>query len=127
MKDIRTPSTYFQTQAEAKQTYDNIRERLDDLLEYLHCLREQKGKTPAHQQIVDDEISKVKMTKEKKERMKRAKVVVDYMVDGDESAAVDAMVEEIKYRITSRLQPQLEMTGAEMEEQIFWTEQYGHK
>ena len=33
MKDIRTPSTYFQTQAEAKQTYDNIRERLDDLLE----------------------------------------------------------------------------------------------
>ena len=126
-EDIRTPSTYFQSQAQAKETYDNIRERLDDLLEYLHSLKEQKGKTPAYKKIVDDEISKVEMSKEKKERMKRAKIVVDYMIDGDESAAVDAMVEEIKYRISSRLQPQLEMTGAEMEEQIFWSEQYGHK
>ena len=52
---------------------------------------------------------------------------MDYMIDGDQSVAVDAMMEEIKYRITSRLEPQLEMTGSEMEEQIFWSDLYGHK
>ena len=77
-----------------------------------------QGQTPAHQKIVDDEISKVEMSKEK-ERMKRAKVVVDYMIDGDESTAVDAMVEEIKYRISSRLQPQLEMTGQRWKNRYF--------
>ena len=59
--------------------------------------------------------------------MTRAKVVVDYMVDADDPAAVDAMVVESKYRIASRMQSQLEITGAEMEEQISWLKRYGYE
>ena len=71
MPDIRTPSYYFEDRNRKRKQLNDIKVKLDDLLEHLQNLKEQPGKTKAHQTIVKNELKKVK----EKQKSKRGKHV----------------------------------------------------
>ena len=60
--DARTPTTYFYDRHErTREALTQLRGRLDDLVVRIQSLKEEKARTPAHQQIVEDEIDKAEM------------------------------------------------------------------
>ena len=66
---------------------DNI--RMIRWFPWISSIKGAEGQDLAYKKIVDDESLRLRC--QAKDHMKRAKIVVDYMIDGDESAAVDAM------------------------------------
>ena len=54
--DIRTPSVYFTDRENTEKTLDNIKVKLDDLLEKLQTMRNNRNNTPAKQTLINQEI-----------------------------------------------------------------------
>lgn len=119
--DIRTPSVYFTDRENTEKTLDNIKVKLDDLLEKLQAMRNDRNNTPAKQTLINQEIENTKKRKEKKAGRDRALKIVTHIQNDDEEAAVDSIYDEIDYKIFKRIEPYMKEAGEEMQNQIFTT------
>ena len=119
MTDIRTPFCYFEDRNRKRKQLNDIKVKLDDLLEHLQNLKEQPGKTKAHQTIVKNELKKVK-EKQKSERGQQvSRDIVDKIVSGDGSSAVELMKDELDARTFLKIEPDIKRAGSMMEEHMF--------
>ena len=101
MRDIRTPSAYFQERNERKQQLDAVKSKLDDLLAYLQILNQAPGQSKTHQALVTSEMKRVQKKVENKVRQEVSKSIVDSILDDDTLVAVEKMKEyEISGHIT---------------------------
>ena len=119
--DIRTPSVYFTDRENTEKTLDNIKVKLDDLLEKLQTMRNDRNNTPAKQTLINQEIEKTKKKKEKKADRERALKIVTHIQNDDDEAAVNSMYEEIDYKIFKKIEPYMKEAGEEMQKHIFAT------
>ena len=120
-RDIRTPAVYFTERESSRQTIDNIKVKLDDLLFKLQAMRNERNNTPAKSTLINQEIEKAKKKKEKKADRDRALKIITHIQDDDEEAAINSMYEEIDYRIFKKIEPYMKEAGEEMQKQIFAT------
>ena len=127
MTDVRTPTTYFQQQGASKESLLKLKGKLDDLLASLYSLRDKADKTPATEKIVDDEITKAEEEHYRQVSKQNASKVVEALVYGTAAEAADAIGEALDWKWLYRTEPYLMKAGVDMEEQIFWLEQYGNK
>ena len=125
MTDVRT-TTYFQQQGASKGTGET-QGKLDDLLSTLYALKDKADKTPATEKIVDDEIAKAEEEHYRQVSKQNASKVVEALVYGTADEAADAIGEALDWKWLYRTEPYLMKAGVDMEEQIFWLEQYGNK
>ena len=122
MSDIRTPSYYFEERNRKRQQINDIKVKLDDLLIHLQGLKNKEGSTPAYKTIVDNEINRVKKKRIQQGRRKQAKSIVDKIIDNDGSDAVEMMKEELDLRAYSKIQPDIQKAGSEIENELFYSE-----
>ena len=127
MTDVRTPTTYFQQQGASKESLLKLKGKLDDLLASLYSLRDKADKTPATEKIVDDEITKAEEEHYRQVSKQNASKVVEALVYGTADEAADAIGEALDWKWLYRTEPYLMKAGVDMEEQIFWLDQYGNK
>ena len=126
MKDVRTPTTYFQRRGSAP-ALTKLKRKLDELLTDLYALKESTETTLATKKIVDMEIEKAEWERYKNVSRDNANKVVEALTHGTREDAVDASWEALDYKVFCRVEPHLVKTGEEIEEQLFWTELYGNK
>lgn len=119
MTDIREPSFYFEERNRRRKQIHDIKIRLDELLVHLQSLREKKGVTPAYKTIVENELKRVKKKRIDQSRKMSAKVIVDKIIDDEESDAVDLMKEELDLRAFKKIEPDFIQGGSQMQEHIF--------
>jgi len=127
MSDVRTPTTYFHKKEASPEALLKLKGKLDELLASLRALQDREDTTPATKQIVDDEMAKADIQHYRQVSKQNASKVVEALVYGTTDAAVDAITEALTYKTLWRVEPYLQKTGIEMEEQIFWLDQYGNK
>lgn len=127
MTDVRTPTTYFQQQGASKEALVKLKGKLDDLLASLYALRDKSDKTPATEKIVDDEITKAEEERYRQVSKQNASRVVEALVHGTADEAADAIGEALDWKWLNRTEPYLMKAGVDIEEQIFWLDQYGNK
>ena len=121
-RDIRTPERYFREAQERQEKVESIKARLDDLMHHLQGLKAQKNTTPAYRQIVDDEIKKVEVRKDKKQSMDKARSVVNHISTNSVAEAVGSIKDALDLHAYRHAEPFLKLAGEEMDYQIF-----GHK
>ena len=126
MKDVRTPTTYFQRRS-STPALNKLKGKLDELLTDLYALKESTDTTLATKKIVDMEIEKAEWERYKKVSRDNATKVVEALTHGTREDAVDALWEALDYKVFCRVEPHLVKAGEEIEEQLFWTELYGNK
>ena len=126
MKDVRTPTTYFQRR-NSTPALTKLKRRLDELLTDLYALKKSTDTTLATKKIVDMEIEKAEWERYKRASRDNATKVVEALTHGTREDAVDAIWEALDYKVFCRAEPHLVETGEEIEEQLFWTELYGNK
>ena len=126
MKDVRTPTTYFQRR-NSTPALIKLKRRLDELLTDLYALKESTDTTLATKKIVDMEIEKAEWERYKRVSRDNATRVVEALTHGTREDAVDALWEALDYKAFCRVEPYLVKTGEEIEEDLFWCNQYGHK
>tara|TARA_Y100000356_G_C11115052_1_gene211689 strand:- start:22 stop:402 length:381 start_codon:yes stop_codon:yes gene_type:complete len=126
MKDVRTPTTYFQRR-NSTPALTKLKRRLDELLTDLYALKESTDTTLATKKIVDMEIEKAEWERYKRVSRDNATRVVEALTHGTREDAVDALWEALDYKAFCRVEPYLVKTGEEIEEDLFWCNQYGHK
>ena len=119
MKDIRTPTTYYETPEEKDQSLEKLKSKLDDLLVAVQALKGKKGNSLATEKIVDNEIDKLEKVKYKKNSKDRALKFVEEMVHGDPDTAMDYLMDCLDYKAFVRAEPYLQQTGRMMEHRIF--------
>lgn len=129
MKDVRTPSTYFHQRGMNPDSIARLKGKLDDLLESLYEYRERYTNmiSIAEEKILEQEIDKAERKRYKKTSIKNAVKVVDAATYGTPEDIADAIREAIDYKVFVRVEPYMQDTGQQMEEQIFWMKQYGNK
>ena len=120
MRDIRTPSTYFQHYTRVQGTVERSIRDLKVLMRHLEASQQSEGLTRAHKTILELEQKRVSREADKKKRMEKVKVIINKMIDGDDPAlALTLMGEELSRKINRRLDPHLTRTGQEIQDQIF--------
>ena len=62
----------------------------------------------------------------KKVSNENASRVIEALVHGTSDEAMEAIRKALDYKVFRRVKPFMEKTGEDMEEQIFWIEQYGN-
>ena len=124
--DPRTPSTYFQKRG-ATPALNKLKGRLDELLSDLYALKECTDNTLATKKIIDMEIERKEWEKYKQVSLEYARKVSDALTEGTHEDIVDALWDALDYKTFCRVDPYMQETGKQMEEQIFWVEQYGNK
>ena len=117
--DIRTPSSYFQRRGETGQRLENIKEKLDDLLEKLHSMRGRGSNTPATERIIENEIARAEKKKRRKTDLSYANAIVNEISEGNAATAVALGEELLDMKAFLRIEPHLEMAGADIEEHVF--------
>ena len=127
MNDVRTPTTYFQERGASPEAITRLKGKLDDLLVSLYEYKERFQTTPAEEEILDTEISKTELKRYKKVSKENASKVVEAFIHGTPEDAANAICEALDYKVFCRVEPFMVKTGEEMEEQIFWCNQYGNK
>ena len=53
--------------------------------------------------------------------------ILDAVAEGDTEGAVEALKTALLFKVHHRVKPQMVKTGEEVEEELFWLNQYGHK
>ena len=119
MRDIRTPSSYFQERNERKQQLDAVKSKLDDLLAYLQILNQAPGQSKTHQALVTSEMKRVQKKVDNKVRQQVSRSIVDSILDDDTLVAVEKMKEELNFRVHSRIEPDLIRGGKEIQDHAF--------
>jgi len=122
VSDIRTPSYYFEERNRKRQQINDIKVKLDDLLIHLQGLKNKEGSTPAYKTIVDNEINRVKKKRIQQGRREEAQSIVDKIIDNDGSDVVEMMKDELDLRAYSKIQPDIQKAGSEIENQLFYGE-----
>lgn len=125
--DVRTPTKYFQNRGASPEALNKLKGKLDDLLSSLYEYKERVDATPAEEEILDNEIYKAERKRYRKVSKENASRVMEALVHGTSDEAMEAIREAIDYKVFCRVEPFMEKTGEEMEEQIFWCNQYGNK
>ena len=125
--DVRTPTTYFQERGASPEALNKLKGKLDDLLTSLYAYKEKFKTTPAEEEILDDEIDKAEFRRYKKVSKENASKVVEAFVHGTTNDVMDALWKALDYKAFCRVEPHLVLTGEEIEEQLFWCNQYGQK
>ena len=119
MRDLRTPSTYFQHYSTVHNTVDRSIRDLKHLIEHLQASQQSEGLTRAHRCLLEMELKREQKNHEKKKRKNKVKVIVNAMLDGDPEDVLSLMGDELSRRINERLDPQLKEEGRKIELQIF--------
>ena len=132
MKDIRTPTTYFQQrgaspEAEEKlkgkleelNSLEKLKGKLDELLTALYALKERGKGTPATKKIIETEIDKAEIQRYKQVSKENALKVVEAFIYGTPVDAADAICEALDYKAFCRAEPYMVSAGDEIEEQVF--------
>ena len=123
MMDARTPTTYFYDQHErTREALTQLRGRLDELLVRIRSLKEEKTRTPAHQQIVEDEIDKAELEHYKKVSKQNALRVVEAFSYGKPMDAIDAVCDALDWKAFVRMNPYMIDAGENIEKQVFGEE-----
>ena len=118
--DSRTPTTYFYDQHErTREALTQLRGRLDELLVRIRSLKEEKTRTPAHQQIVEDEIDKAELEHYKKVSKQNALRVVEAFSYGKPLEAIDAVCDALDWKAFVRVNPYMIDAGENIENQVF--------
>ena len=125
--DVRTPTTYFQEREASPEALNKLKGKLDELLATLYAYKERMPTTPAEEEILDDEIEKAEFRRYKKVSKENASKVVEAFAHGTTNDVMDALWEALDYKAFCRVEPYLVKTGEEIEEDLFWCNQYGHK
>ena len=126
MKDVRTPTTFFQRRG-SRPALSKLKGELDELLSDLYELKESTGITLATKKIVDMEIEKAEWERYKVVSRDNATKVVEALTNGTREDAVDALWEALDYKVLCRVEPHLIKAGEEIEEQIFGSDLCGNK
>ena len=124
--DPRTPSTYFHKKG-ATPALNKLKARLDELLSDLYALKECTDNTLATKKIIDMEIERREWEKYKQVSLEYAYKVSDALIEGTHEDLVDALWDALDYKTFCRVEPYMQDAGKNIEEQLFWLEQYGHK
>ncbi len=120
MKDPREPATYFKQGGPSPESIERLRGKLDDLLAALVAYKEKtEAPTPATKKIVDQEIDRLEDQRYRKTSRQFAKDAVDEMVHGSIDDAIDRLTEALEYKVFCRVEPHMEMSGADMEDHMF--------
>ena len=127
MDDVRTPTTYFQERGASPVAITKLKDKLDDLLVSLYEYKERFQSTPAEDKILDDEIDKAEFSRYKAVSKEYAFKVAESFIHGTPDDVVNALWEALDYKVFCRVEPHLVKSGEEIEEQIFWCNQYGNK
>ena len=123
MMDSRTPTTYFYDQHErTREALTQLRGRLDELFVRIRSLKEEKTRTPAHQQIVEDEIDKAELEHYKKVSKQNALRVVEAFSYGKPLEAIDAVCDALDWKAFVRVNPYMIDAGENIENQVFGEE-----
>jgi len=119
MADIRTPTFYFEDRNRRREKVNEIKVKLDELIIHLQTLKQQPGQTQATKVLVEKELKKVAQKKKDHRRQKATRVIVNKILDDDPDSAIELMVNELAYRIHSRIEPDMKKAGQEMTTHIF--------
>ena len=114
-RDIRTPTVYFQNREIDERRVESIKEKLDDLTEYLQSLKKDPNSTPATKKLATRQLGKVKRKKD----LQNAVKIVNNIESEEGTGAVALMKDSLDERIHRRIKPYLQLAGAEIESQIF--------
>ena len=118
--DARTPTTYFyERHQRTRLAMEHLRGRLDDLMVRIQSLKEEKARTPAHQQIVEDEIDKAELEHYTKVSKQNALRVVEAFTYGKPTDAIDAICEALDWKAFVRINPYMIEAGENIEKQVF--------
>lgn len=127
MKDPRTPTNYFEGITASPETSQALKEELNDVLEVLVELRDNPDAPAVIKELALQDLKRVEKKRYKHQSKKNVVKVMDAIADGNPDEIMEALKTALHHKIHQRLQPHMVDTGKEMEEQIFWTELYGHK
>ena len=121
--DARTPTTYFyERHQRTRLAMEQLRGRLDDLMLRIQSLKEEKASTPAHQQIVEDEIDKAEMEHYRQVSKQNALRVVEAFSYGKPMDAIDAVCDALDWKAFVRMNPHMIDAGENIENQVFGEE-----
>ena len=123
MDDVRTPINYFTSPQEQVDAFRRINERLDVLVEKLEALKaKRKQGTPAEKKIRENEIEKAELRRYRRKGLDDAGEILDLLSRDDVRGAGAVARESLNWRCNYRIEPVLEVTGEEIEEQVFWSD-----
>ena len=120
MRDLRTPSHYWEQHQRVKEALTSANGKLDDLIAYL---QEHTGikpkKSEAYKKIANLEMTRALKRKERQRRQTATVEIVDKIIAGDLPQASKLMREEIDARVFHRIEPSMIEAGRKMENHIF--------
>lgn len=119
LKDIRTPSSYFEDRDVASEEMSRIECQLNDLLSNLYELKEKDEGTPATKKIIDKEIIKAEVQLYKKISKENAVKIVEAFMNGTPREAAVAIKEALDYKLLTRTEPYNFRAGEEIEDFLF--------
>ena len=119
MRDIRTPSFYFQDRNDKREKLNQINLHLDNILEGLQSLKSKSGATPAYKKIVKNEIKRVEKKKVDKRKFDASTDIVDRIIDNDFDDVVTMIKDELDLRAYTQMTPEIKSTASEIQNQVF--------
>ena len=119
MKDIRTPSIYYENADTRSAQMERLKGKLDDLLDALHALRNKKNTTSATKKIVDDEMFKLEQKRYQFHSHRHARDVIDALTSGSHDDSVEAIKEALDLKAFFRVEPYMVEGGEQIENQVF--------
>ena len=126
-RDPRTPRTYFKSKEKHQVSDQELNAELQDVLEVLVALRNNPKFSNATKEIALGDLKRVEKKVYKNQSKKNAVKIMNAIEDGTVDGIVEALSDALLYKIHHRIEPQLVESGMEIEERLFWLNQYGHK
>ena len=117
MTDARTPATYFRSQEQAQQAFDDLHSRLDQLLERIKSLKEERARTKAHKQILENAVVEAEHQEYRHFSREFARNAVDKICSGGD--AIEALKDTLDLKTFYRVSPYLEQAGIEIQQDVF--------
>jgi len=106
---------------------DRFKRTVDELLSDLCAIKEMTDATVATKKIADTEIDRAKLLKHRQISKKKADKIVNVIIHGTDDDVEDAIKEALDYKAFFKSEDLMIDKGQEIEEQIFWCNQYGQK
>ena len=117
MTDARTPRHYFRSQEQAQEAFDALHSRLDQLLVRVQSLKEERARTKAHKEILENSVFEAEHQEYRHFSREFARTAVDEICSGGD--AVEALKDCLDHKALYRSGPYLEQAGLEMEQHVF--------
>ena len=117
MTDARTPRHYFRSQEQAQQAFDALHSRLDQLLARVQSLKEERSRTKAHKEILENSVFEAEHQEYRHFSREFARNAVDEICSGGD--AVEALKDALDHKAFYRSGPFLEQAGMEIQQHVF--------